>query len=176
MEFTEPDFRERQLYDLSDTIETVYRTIDSEIGEMLAIVDEQPRVLVLSPEGMGPMYHASWNLNEILDLLGFNGQRPTPSQQRSGKVNPWRIIKMVVPSDLQYQIKEHLPKSLQDRLLFLWYAGGRSYAGRRVFAVQTITMRVPSASVSSEETMEVWFILERNTGTFVTRSPRQCIN
>ncbi len=128
-------YQEGDPHHLADTIELAYRAIDSEIGKMMAMAGEHTRVLAFAAHGMGPLYHASWNLTEILDLLGFNGQGRTSSEQRFGKVNPWRILKMIVPSKLQYRIKDSLPKRWQDHLLFLWYAGRRSYAGRRVFAV-----------------------------------------
>jgi hypothetical protein len=84
------------------------------------------------------MYHASWNLTEILDLLGY-GQGPksglTPQISRQAHVNPWRLLKMILPGKVQYAIKGILPQRLQDELIFRWYAGERNWAGRRAFAV-----------------------------------------
>ena len=122
---------------LAGAIEQVYRAIDQEIGQMLALVDRDTRVMVFAAHGMGPLYHASWNLPEILDLLGY-GQKPQqamPSATRTVHVNPWRQLKMILPGDLQYRIKAMLPQRLQDQLLFLWYAGGRKWSGARAFAV-----------------------------------------
>ncbi len=56
-------------------------------------------------------------------------------QPREARVNPWRILKMVVPGSVQYRIKAMLPKSLQDKLLFLWYSGGAKWEGCRAFAI-----------------------------------------
>jgi len=124
---------------LADTIEQTYRAIDREIGDMIRLAGPETRILVVAPHGMGPLSHGSWNLNEILDLLGFGRTggpgRSMESDHRRGRINPWRIAKMVVPSRWQYAIKERLPKSIQDHLLFLWYAGGRRYRGRRAFSV-----------------------------------------
>jgi predicted AlkP superfamily phosphohydrolase/phosphomutase len=126
-----PDYRDGEL---ADTIESAYRAVDSEIDRMLAVAGDQTRVLAVAAHGMGPLYHASWNLDQILDLLGFNGERRSRGKS-VGNVNPWRILKMTIPSRLQYLIKESLPRALQDYLVFRWYAAGRKYAGRRVFAV-----------------------------------------
>jgi predicted AlkP superfamily phosphohydrolase/phosphomutase len=123
---------------LSDTIRQTYRAIDREIGEMIALAGDQTRVLVFAAHGMGRLCHASWNLNEILDLLGHGRRRfagVAVDKARSGKINPWRILKRVVPAPLQYAIKEMLPKRLQDQLVFLWYAGGRKCRGRKAFSV-----------------------------------------
>lgn len=124
---------------LGDSIERVYCAIDREIGEMLAIAGEDTRAMVFSGHGMGPIYHASWNLQDMLDLWGYGRsaapQRAPNHGNSKGKINPWRVLKMVMPGALQYQIKAMLPKSLQDELLFRWYAGSRDWKGCRAFAV-----------------------------------------
>jgi len=132
-----PDHAAGRRDGLTSAIQDVYRAIDGEIALMLEGVDDRTRVLLVSGHGMGPLYHASWSLNQILELLGFSDGTLTtrPVGSRTAAVNPWRVLKMLAPSRLQYWIKERLPKSLQDYLLFLWYAGGRTYGKRRVFAV-----------------------------------------
>jgi predicted AlkP superfamily phosphohydrolase/phosphomutase len=121
----------------TDAVERTYRAIDREIGETMARAGTDAITLVVAAHGMGPLNHASWHLNEILDALGYGrpdfARRPTP--RRRGRVNPWRILKMTLPSRWQYAIKTRLPESLQARLLYLWYAGGRRCGGRRAFAV-----------------------------------------
>jgi predicted AlkP superfamily phosphohydrolase/phosphomutase len=121
----------------ADTLERTYQAIDAEIGRMIDAAGEQTRVLIFAPHGMGQLSHASWNLNEMLELWGFatgTARAVSPSERR-GRVNPWRVLKMVFPARWQYWIKERLPKVLQDELLFLWYAGRKRYRGRRAFAV-----------------------------------------
>lgn len=122
---------------LVGAIEQVYCAIDHEIAQMLALVDRETRVMVFAAHGMGPLYHASWNLPEILELLGYGHKRvpAIPSATRAVHVNPWRQLKMILPGNLQYRIKAMLPQLLQDQLLFLWYAGGRQWSGARAFAV-----------------------------------------
>lgn len=125
--------------DFAGTMEAVYRAIDNEIGEMLALVDSSTRVLVVSGHGMGPIFHASWNLPEMLDLWGYGtspASRVTSGEKPpSAKVNPWRILKMIVPGPVQYAIKAMLPQFAQDQLLFLWYRGGKKWKGCRAFAI-----------------------------------------
>jgi len=125
--------------EFAGTMEEVYRAIDREIGEMLALVDPATRVLVVSGHGMGPIFHASWNLPEMLDLWGYGtnaAHRVASGEEPHGaKVNPWRIVKMVVPGPVQYAVKERLPQFAQDQLLFLWYRGGKKWKGCRAFAI-----------------------------------------
>ena len=118
------------------TMEAAYRAIDREIGALIADAGPDTRIMIVAPHGMGALAHASWHLSDILDLLGYG--RPDGKVQagtRRGRINPWRKVKMLVPSRWQYAIKDALPQALQDELLFLWYAGGRRYRGRQAFAV-----------------------------------------
>jgi predicted AlkP superfamily phosphohydrolase/phosphomutase len=132
-----PDHEPSDPLGFEDAVERTYRAIDHEIGKMIEEVGEQTRVLVFAPHGMGQLSHASWNLNEMLELWGFATGTPSPGsrKERKGRINPWRILKMVFPARWQYAIKESLPRPLQDELLFLWYAGRKRYRGRRAFAV-----------------------------------------
>jgi predicted AlkP superfamily phosphohydrolase/phosphomutase len=120
-----------------DAIEEAYRAMDRELSEIVAQAGADARVLAFSGHGMGQIAHASWNLNEILDLLGFGvpGVEGRRAETRKAGVNFWRLLKMKAPAALQYRIKDALPKALQDWLLFLWYAGGRDCSGRRAFSV-----------------------------------------
>jgi predicted AlkP superfamily phosphohydrolase/phosphomutase len=139
VEPTHPRYDEAVKQGFADTIEQVYRGIDHEIGEMLALVDQETRCMVFAAHGMGPLCHASWNLPEILDLLGY-GNKPVPKaaapeESLDARINPWRILKMVVPGRLQYAIKAMLPRAIQDWLLFRWYAGGQKWKDCRAFAI-----------------------------------------
>ena len=125
--------------EFAGTMEDVYRAIDREIGEMLTLVDKNTRVMIVSGHGMGPIFHASWNLPEMLDLWGY-GTKPasrvaSDEKPNRAKVNPWRILKMVVPGPVQYAIKNRLPQFAQDQLLFLWYRGGKNWKGCRAFSI-----------------------------------------
>ena len=126
-------------HEFDGTMEDVYRAMDKEIGEMITLVDPSTRVMIVSGHGMGPIFHASWNLPQMLDLWGYGTEpaRRVSSDEKPNraKVNPWRILKMVVPGPVQYFIKDHLPKFAQDQLLFLWYRGGKNWKGCRAFAI-----------------------------------------
>ena len=126
--------------DPGETVEEVYRAVDREVGALAELAGHDTRVMLVAAHGMGPLRHASWNLNQILDLLGLSGRASAVSavpglHTHDAPFNPWRTLRMAVPSRWQYAVKERLPKSWQDYLLFLWYSGGRRFAGRRAFAV-----------------------------------------
>jgi predicted AlkP superfamily phosphohydrolase/phosphomutase len=122
---------------LADTIEAVYRAIDREVAEMIEAAGAGVRVYVFAAHGMGPLYHASWNLPEILDDLGYgNGGRVHQAGEiHRARVNYWRILRMIVPGELQYAIKAVLPLRLQNELIFRFYRGNRSWEKCRAFAV-----------------------------------------
>jgi predicted AlkP superfamily phosphohydrolase/phosphomutase len=136
---THPRHGEPDPYGLADSLERVYREIDTQLGKMLELLDDSTSVLVTAGHGMGPIYHASWNLPEILSLLGYgvsNGVDRTERQEEAdAQRNFWRMLKMIVPGKLQYTIKAMLPQRLQDELLFRWYAGDHDWKGHRAFAV-----------------------------------------
>jgi predicted AlkP superfamily phosphohydrolase/phosphomutase len=137
---THPRHGEADEYGLADSLERVYREIDAELGKMLDLLESSDTVLLVAGHGMGPIYHASWNLPEILDLLGYGGHdQPgdahTEEEDTTAQRNFWRMLKMVVPGRLQYAIKAMLPQRLQDELLFRWYAGKHDWEGHRAFAV-----------------------------------------
>lgn len=124
---------------LKPAIEQTYRALDEEIGAMSELAGPEARFMVVSGHGMGPIHHASWNLPEILEGLGYGREPPRRAaaltETREGATNPWRILKMVLPGKLQYAIKSRLPQSLQNQLLFLWYRSRQSWRGCRAFAV-----------------------------------------
>ncbi|HVX65186.1 MAG TPA: alkaline phosphatase family protein [Bryobacteraceae bacterium] len=132
-----PHYRAGDPDGLAGTLEDVYKAIDREIGQTIELAGPAATVMLVAGHGMGPVYHASWSLNEILDLLGYGrrGTRAGAPVERRGHVNPWRILKMVLPGRLQYAIRDALPSFARDRLLFLWYSGSRHWRGRRAFTV-----------------------------------------
>jgi len=136
---THPLYQEAVASGMGDTVERVYRAIDGEIGEMLQVAGPNTLTMVFAAHGMGPLRHASWNLPEILDCLGYGDRPPSKKGASSGSreatINPWRLLKMTVPGALQYWIKDHLPQAGQDWLLFRWYSGGKDWRRCRAFAI-----------------------------------------
>ncbi len=142
MDPTHPAHDPEDRHRLADTIEAVYRAIDREVGEMVEAAGPGVRVYVFAAHGMGPLYHASWNLPEILDYLGY-GKEDSRGADRRGEmrrsdVNFWRTLRMVVPGRLQYAIKAALPQWLQNELIFRFYRGNRSWEMCRAFAVPNV--------------------------------------
>jgi predicted AlkP superfamily phosphohydrolase/phosphomutase len=132
-----PNYDPSDRHGLRDTLLHVYRAIDREIGEIVDAAGPDTRCLIFSGHGMGRMRHASWNLQEILDLLGFGkiGAKPRVREVHRAGANPWRFLKMVVPGKLQYAVKAMLPAAVQNELIFRWYAGPRQWTGCRAIAV-----------------------------------------
>jgi predicted AlkP superfamily phosphohydrolase/phosphomutase len=137
LDSTHPNYDPANHHGLRDTMQAVYQAIDREIGEMLELAGPGTRCLIFSGHGMGPIWHASWNLQEILDLLGFGriGAQPRSRDAHLAGVNPWRFVKMALPGKLQYAVKAMLPKAVQNELIFRWYAGSRKWAGCRAIAI-----------------------------------------
>jgi predicted AlkP superfamily phosphohydrolase/phosphomutase len=121
---------------LAGSLESVYRAVDREVAELMAVAGPGARCMAVAGHGMGPLQHASWNLPDILDSLGC-GKRPPAlsSGQRRGAVNPWRLLDTMLPGRMRSAMKNRLPRRLQDELLFRCYAARRDWRGWRAFAV-----------------------------------------
>jgi len=137
LDSSHPNYDASDRHGLRDTLETVYRAIDRELGQIIESAGPDTRCLILSGHGMGPIWHASWNLQEILDSLGFGkgGVQPRARDAHVADANPWRFIKRVLPGRFQYAVKALLPAAIQNELIFRWYAGPRDWAGCRAIAV-----------------------------------------
>lgn len=134
---THPKHAEIVAEGIADTVERVYVAVDSAMGAVLDVVGEDALVLAVAGHGMGALRHASWNLDQMLDLLGY-GPRPArraESGRKASDTHVWRKLKKTVPGWLQYAIKARLPERWQDELLFRWYAGKRAWRGWRAFAI-----------------------------------------
>jgi predicted AlkP superfamily phosphohydrolase/phosphomutase len=133
-----PRYAEAVAQGLTGAIEEVYAAIDRELGEMIELAGPGAQVLVFAAHGMGPVYHASWNLPEILEALGYGtgpARPPAIGAPRAARTNFWRQLKMTVPGAWQYRIKALLPRPVQDELIFRWYSGKRQWAGAKAFAI-----------------------------------------
>jgi predicted AlkP superfamily phosphohydrolase/phosphomutase len=134
---TNPGYDPADKEGFRDTIQTVYQAVDTQVGEMLRLAGPETRCLIFSGHGMGPMNHASWNLQEILDRLGFGNMTANAktSEKAGARVNPWRLLQMMLPGRFQYAVRSMLPLRVRDELIFRWYAGSRDWAGCRAVAV-----------------------------------------
>ena len=45
--------------------------MDREVGSIIDAAGSDVCVYIISAHGMGPLYHASWNLQEMLDDWGY---------------------------------------------------------------------------------------------------------
>ncbi len=124
---------------LADAIEEVYCAIDREVGAMIEAAGPGVRVYAVAAHGMGPLYHASWNLQEMLDCWGYGdgvaGNGRDSAVARRGRINPWRILRLMVPGKMQYAIYEALPPRIRNELVFRFYRGNQSWDKCRAFAV-----------------------------------------
>ncbi len=123
---------------LRSTMIETYQAIDREIGKLVEEAGPDVPAIAIAGHGMLGLYHASWSVNELLDLLGYGEAGKVPrrsSAPKTARVNPWRLLKMTMPSSLQYAIKKKLPQWAQEELIVRWYAGGLRMQGRRAMCV-----------------------------------------
>ena len=138
LDASHPRHDEARQHGLTSAVEEVYQAIDREIGEMLDMVGPGTRVMLFAAHGMGPLCHGSWNLQQILDLLGYGHPvgRKTPIDSRwEGARNFLRTLRVMMPGAMQFKIANLLPQAIYDELLFRLNAGRRQWKGCRAFVV-----------------------------------------
>jgi predicted AlkP superfamily phosphohydrolase/phosphomutase len=107
---------------LQHCIRDVYSEIDAGIGELLASLSPATHVMLVLSHGMGPYYHGSHLLEEIIDRLESNEPgraqtRATVVDQDNFRKTLWAGRRMI-PQTLRQKIKEQIP---QDWIKSTWH-------------------------------------------------------
>jgi predicted AlkP superfamily phosphohydrolase/phosphomutase len=102
-------------------IRDIYAAIDAGIGELLACLAPDTHALLLLSHGMGPYYHASHLLEEIINRLEANevgaaGTTAMIDEDDNFKNTLW-AGRRVIPHALREKIKKQMPR---DWLKTLW--------------------------------------------------------
>ena len=120
MDPTHPRYDPEGPDDLRHCVRDVYRAIDGGIGELLKDLAPETHVMVLLSHGMGPYYHGSHLLDEVIDRLGVNGSRAQnpevlspPARSLRGAV--WSSRRLI-PQRLRQGIKSHFSPESTRRL------------------------------------------------------------
>ena len=113
-----PRHEKEMAQEVGDPILDVYKAIDKNIGALLELVDENTLVFILNTHGMGPHYHGSFLLDEILYRLDKSTQSSKDYLQlETGRktFGLWKKLNPYVNSILR-----RMPSSLQTRLQPRW--------------------------------------------------------
>jgi predicted AlkP superfamily phosphohydrolase/phosphomutase len=121
MDPTHPRHVREAAASLHHCIRDVYSAIDTGIGELLASLGPATNVMLVFSHGMGPYYHASHLLEEIIERLGFNdadaaGTAPIVVEHNKFKQSVW-AGRRIIPQPLRDAIKEQIPR---DWLKAIW--------------------------------------------------------
>jgi predicted AlkP superfamily phosphohydrolase/phosphomutase len=130
---------------LESALRDVYAAIDSAIGQIVASLDEDTTLLVLSVDGMGPNYSGSHLLEEALKQLGLyvtGGERtprghPNSAATGAGRRSGWaKRVRDLVPSSLRLAISRHLlSHDVKQRLAMRWMTADVAWAETRAFPI-----------------------------------------
>lgn len=120
MDPTHPRYDPEGPDDLRHCVRDIYRAIDGGIGELLKGLAPETHVMVLLSHGMGPYYHGSHLLDEVIDRLGVNGSRAENPEvlsppDRSLRGAAWSSRRLI-PERLRQGIKSHLSPEWTRRL------------------------------------------------------------
>ena len=132
---------------LRDCIREIYTAIDRGIGELLAGLDPATHVMLVCTHGMGPYYHGSHLLEEIIARLEASEGRPVETAMVTVEENSFKNAlwsgRRIVPQALRNRIKSRMSP---ERLKALWYWGhpqpepAHPWSNRRVFQLPESSM------------------------------------
>ena len=134
MDASHPRHNVNDPHQIADAIEDVYRAIDREIATIVEAAGAGVRVYVVSAQGIGPLYHASWNLPAMLEHWGY-GSKLDGAPHSAPTMSLQRRLKQLVPRPLHSAINKALPRRMRQELLFSFYRDDRSWDRCRAFAV-----------------------------------------
>ena len=83
LDSSHPNYDASDRHGLRDTLQCVYQAIDRELGQIIESAGPDTRCLIFSGHGMGPIWHASWNLQEVLGFAWIRKKRSAAA--RSGR-------------------------------------------------------------------------------------------
>ncbi len=131
---------------LRSAIRDVYAAIDSEIGAILERVASETDVLILLSHGMGPYYHGSHLLEEILERLGVNSAKGSVPFTANKSVDNgaseewiWRA-RHLLPDKLRQRVKTRVPRNLMDSLWAWSHPEPNPWPRMRAFVVPASNM------------------------------------
>jgi predicted AlkP superfamily phosphohydrolase/phosphomutase len=131
---------------LAHALRDVYVAIDRAIGEIVANLDEDTTLLVLSADGMGPNYSGSHLLEEALKQLGLltaagetggSGQAGAASAGGAGRrADLAKRLRNLVPSQLRLAVSRHLlSHDLKQRLAMRWMTADIVWSRTQAFLI-----------------------------------------
>jgi len=130
---------------LGSALRDVYAAIDAAIGQIVASLDGDTTLLVLSVDGMGPNYSGSHLLEEALKQLGLYttaGERASSGRATSLAAGAGRRkglakrLRDLVPSSVRLAVSRHLlSHDLKQRLAMRWMTADVVWAETRAFLI-----------------------------------------
>ncbi len=132
---------------LQTALRDVYIALDRAVGELLAVVEDEDTVMLVSGDGMGPNYSGSHILPELLSHMAlFNhvpqseGTAAEASSSRSSKgvkKDVLSTLRQMVPKSVRSAVSRTLlPRSVNERLSLRWKTAGISWEHTQAFLIE----------------------------------------
>lgn len=130
---------------LGSALRDVYAAVDRAIGEIVAKLDPDTTLIVLSADGMGPNYSGSQLLDEVLKQLGVlttAGERGIAGQPRIAagaggrRTDIASRLRHLVPSSIRLAVSRHLlSHDVKQRLALRWLTADIVWPETRAFLI-----------------------------------------
>jgi predicted AlkP superfamily phosphohydrolase/phosphomutase len=123
--------------EFTNTIREVYKAIDRELAKIIASLNDQTMLVVLSGQGMGPN-RANWQLiPEVLVRLGLLVNNSTRSYRKIAPTEWLAKLRNSIPLNWRRAVSRHLPGALRDYLRVYWANTRIDVSRTRAFALPT---------------------------------------
>ena len=133
---------------LRSAIRDVYVTIDEGLARILTDVSPATNVLIVLSHGMGPYYHGSHLLDEVIERLGVNdgpnpGWSSLADEAAASYSRAWHKIwdfRCLLPTGLRNRLKERLPIELLNSLWLKTHPELHPWSTKRAFQLPDSNM------------------------------------
>ncbi len=127
---------------LQTALREVYVALDRAVGELLAAVDDDVTVLLVSGDGMGPNHSGSHILPELLSRMAvFNhipkGDDAVAEDPPKAKKSILSTMRNMVPKPVRVAISRTLlPRSINEKLSLHWKTADISWEHTQAFLIE----------------------------------------
>ena len=143
-------------------VREIYAAMDEAIGEMVASVDDDTTVIVMSVDGMGPNYSGSHLIPDLLNKLGlfFSSSVGRVHGRAYGRAVPHgksllRKLRAAIPIEVRQSLTRCLPRRLQYWRELRWLNSGIDWSRSRVFSIPSSDEALLRINVSGREPLGI---------------------
>jgi len=140
MDSRHPRYNSKATESLKSSIKDGYTAIDSALGTLLENRSSDTQTMILLSHGMGPYFHGTHLLDEILERLDINGPQPTHVISSHGVRKSIWELKKIVPKTVRHGLNSGISGRLFNSLWHWSHPAFNPWSQMRAFQVPANAM------------------------------------